>query len=234
MTSTPRTLPWLAGLTALLAAGSLLASGLQDVRAEMTGAPAFAFLHWNLFLAWVPYVVALVLVALNRVRAPGWLLALPGVVWLLFLPNAPYILTDFIHLGAIPGAPMWFDALLIGAFAGTGLLLGMASLLLVHDVVGSRLGSVAGWALAIGSLALSSLGIYLGRFPRFNSWDVLTNPQGLVGTVLYRLGDPLGNPFLLSFATAMTAGLVVSYLLTWALGQVVARRPIGRMAHHGA
>lgn len=234
MTSTPRTFPWLVGLTALLGAGSLLASGLQDVRADMTGAPAFAFLHWNLFLAWVPYVVALALVALNRVRAPGWVLVVPGVVWLLFLPNAPYILTDFIHLGTIPGAPMWFDALLIGAFAGTGLLLGMASLLLVHDVVGSRLGSVAGWALAIGSLALSSLGIYLGRFPRFNSWDVLTNPEGLVGIVLYRLGDPLGNPFLLSFAAAMTAGLVMSYLLTWALGQVVTQRPIGRVAQPGA
>lgn len=233
MTSTPRTVTWLAALTALLAVGSLLASGLQDVRADMTGAPAFDFLHWNLFLAWVPYVVALLLVGLHRVRAPGWLLAVPGVVWLLFLPNAPYILTDFIHLGAIPGAPVWFDVLLIGAFAGTGLLLGMASLLLVHDVVGARLGSVAGWAVAIGSLALSSIGIYLGRFPRFNSWDVLTNPDGLVQVVLYRLADPLGNPFLLSFAAAMTAGLVMSYLLTWALGQVVVRRPIGRVAHPG-
>lgn len=234
MTSTPRTVTWLAGLTALLGAGSLLASGLQDVRADMTGAPAFAFLHWNLFLAWVPYVVSLLLVGLHRVRAPGWVLAITVVVWLLFLPNAPYILTDFIHLGAIPGAPLWFDVLLIGAFAGTGLLLGMASLLLVHDVVGSRLGSVAGWVLAIGSLALSSIGIYLGRFPRFNSWDVLTNPEGLVGVVLYRLGDPLGNPFLLSFAAAMTAGLVLSYLLTWRLGQIVARRPIGRVAQPGA
>lgn len=234
MSSTPRTVTWLAGLTALLVAGSLLAAGLQDVRADRTGAPVFDFLHWNLFLAWVPYVVALVLVGLDRVRAPGWVLAVPGVVWLLFLPNAPYILTDFIHLGAIPGAPMWFDALMIGAFAGTGLLLGMASLLLVHDVVGARFGSLAGWVLALGSLALSSLGIYLGRFPRFNSWDVLTNPEGLVGVVAYRLSDPLGNPFLLSFAAAMTAALVVSYLLTWTLGQVVVRRPIGRVAHPGA
>lgn len=234
MTSTPRTVTWLAGLTALLVAGTLLAAGLQDVRADMTGAPAFAFLHWNLFLAWVPYVVALVIVALDRVRAPGWALAVPGVVWLLFLPNAPYILTDFIHLGAIPGAPMWFDVLLIGAFAGTGLLLGMASLLLVHDVVGTRLGSRAGWVLAIGSLALSSLGIYLGRFPRFNSWDVLTNPGGLVDVVLYRIADPFGNLFLLGFAGAMTTGLVVTYLLTWVVGRQVARRPIGQVVQPGA
>lgn len=224
---------WLAGLTAVLVAGSLLAAGLQHVRADRTGAPAFAFLLWNLFLAWVPYVLALVLVGLDRVRAPGWALAVPGVVWLLFLPNAPYLLTDFIHLGAIPGAPLWFDALLIGAFAATGLLLGLASLLLVHRVVASRRGAGVGWVLAIGSLALSSVGIYLGRFPRFNSWDVLTNPHGLVQVVLGRLADPFGNPFLLVFAAASTAGLVGSYLVTWIVGETVARRPIGRVAQYG-
>ena len=225
---------WLTGLTLLLVAGTVVAAGLQDVRADRAGAPVFAFLFWNLFLAWVPYALALVMTGLHRARASGWVLAPLGVVWLAFLPNAPYILTDFIHLGAVPGAPLWFDAVLIGAFAGTGLLLGMASLLLVHDVVGSRLGSVAGWALAIGSLALSSLGIYLGRFPRFNSWDVLANPEGLVGAVLHRLGDPFGNPFLLGFVAAMTVGLVLSYLLTLALGQVVVRRSIGRVVQPGA
>ncbi|MGO1165187.1 MAG: DUF1361 domain-containing protein [Janibacter sp.] len=233
MNSTSRTVTWLAGLTAVLVAGTLLAAGLQGVRAERTGAPVFAFLSWNLFLAWIPYGLALAVVGLDRVRAPGWLLVLPGLVWLLFLPNAPYILTDFIHLGAVPGAPVWFDALLIGAFAGTGLLLGLTSLYLVHHVVAARLGGVVGWVVAIGTLALSSIGIYLGRFPRFNSWDVLTNPDGLVQVVLHRLADPLGNPFLLTFAAAMTTGLICSYLATWAVGQVVVSRPIGRVAQYG-
>lgn len=228
-----RTVTWLAGLTALVVAGSLLAAGLQNVRAERTGAPVFAFLFWNLFLAWVPYLLALALFALDRARASGWLLAVPGIVWLLFLPNAPYILTDFIHLGAIPGAPLWFDALLIGAFAATGLLLGLGSLYLVHAVVAARLGEAAGWGLAVGALALSSVGIYLGRFPRFNSWDVVTNPGGLVDVVLSRLGDPLGNPFLLTFAGVTTAGLLASYLVTWAVGQAVVQRPIGQVAQYG-
>lgn len=233
MTSLSRTVTWLAGLTALLVAGSLLAAGLQNVRAERTGAPVFAFLFWNLFLAWVPYLLALALVGLDRVGAPGWVLAAPGIVWLLFLPNAPYILTDFIHLGAIPGASLWFDALLIGAFAATGLLLGLASLYLVHHVVAARLGPTAGWVLALGALALSSIGIYLGRFPRFNSWDVVTNPGGLVDVIVYRLGDPFGNPFLLAFAGVTTAGLVGSYLVTWAVGQAVVQRPVGRVAQYG-
>lgn len=223
----------LIGLTALLVVGSLVAAGLHAVRADRVGEPAFAFLFWNLFLAWVPYVIAVVMTALDRVRAPGWALATLGVAWLLFLPNAPYILTDFIHVGAIPGAPRWFDAVLIGAFAGTGLLLGLASLLLVHHIVARRVGPLAGWGLAIGSLALSSLGIYLGRFPRFNSWDILTNPDGLVRIVLMRLADPLGNPFLLVFVVAMTLGLVGSYLVTWFLGQMLVRRSIGRVAQYG-
>ncbi len=233
MTSTPRTGLWLLGLTCLLVAASVVASVLQGVRADHTGAPAFDFLHWNLFLAWVPYALSLVLLALHRARASGWMFVPPGVVWLLFLPNAPYILTDFIHLGAIPGAPLWFDALLIGAFAATGLLLGLTSLLLVHHLVAARWGALAGWLLALGSLVLSSIGIYLGRFPRFNSWDVLSNPDGLVQVVLGRLADPFGNTFLLVFAGAMSLGLVAAYVVTWAIGQAVVRRPFGRMAQYG-
>ena len=224
---------WLTGLTLLLVAGTLLAAGLQDVRADRTGAPVFSFLFWNLFLAWIPYVLALAMTGLDRVRAPGWVLAPVGVAWLLFLPNAPYILTDFIHVGSIPGAPQWFDVLLIGAFAATGLLLGLASLLLVHHVVAGRSGQTAGWAVAIGSLALSSLGIYLGRFPRFNSWDVVTNPYGLVEVVAYRLADPFGNPFLLQFAGLMTAGLVLSYLVTWSVGRALAGGRRGGVAQYG-
>lgn len=220
---------WLAGLTLLLGLGSLLAGGLQSVRAERAGAPVFSFLFWNLFLAWVPYVLSLGLVALDRVRAPGWLLAAVGIVWLLFLPNAPYILTDFIHVGEIPGVALWVDAVLIGAFAATGLLLGLASLYLVHHVVAARVGAGAGWTVAIGSLALSSIGVYLGRFPRFNSWDVLANPDGLVQVVLQRLADPLGNPFLLMFAVTMTAGLVGSYLPAWAVGDRIVRQSTGRV-----
>ena len=125
------------------------------------------------------------------------------------------------------------DALLIGSFAGTGLLLGLASLLLVHRIVAARMGTAAGWALAIGSLALTSLGVYLGRFPRFNSWDVVTNPQGLVDVVLGRLLDPFGNPFLLQFAAAMTGGLVAAYLVTWASGRALEGGHRGGVAQYG-
>jgi uncharacterized membrane protein len=100
---------------------------------------------------------------------PRPLLWVLGAAWLLFLPNAPYNLTDFVHLGRADGAPLWFDAALIAAFAGTGLALGLASLLIVHQVVEARAGRIVGWAVALGSLVLSAVGVYLGRYPRFNS-----------------------------------------------------------------
>ena len=117
------------------------------------------------------------------------------------------------------GAPLWFDAALIGTFAAVGLVLGLASLLVVHYVVEARAGRVIGWAVALGSIVLSAIGIYLGRFPRFNSWDVIADPAGLGLVVLQRLADPLGNPFLLRFAVVMSVLLLGSYLVTWVLGR---------------
>ncbi|GAA1238699.1 DUF1361 domain-containing protein [Janibacter melonis] len=224
LTSTPaRTRPatrWVAVATTLLVLGSLAACGLVALRADRVGEGSglvFGFLAWNLFLAWVPYVLALLIGTLDRDGRPGWLLLGVGVVWLAFLPNAPYILTDFIHLGAVAGVPLWFDAALIASFAGTGLALGLVSLVLVHRVVARRLGPAAGWVSAVLVLALSAVGVYLGRFPRFNSWDVVTNPGGLVSVVLSRASDPLGNPFLLQFVLGLSVLLLVSYVLTWML-----------------
>lgn len=225
-----RTVRWLAGLAALLVVMSAGSIALLALRAARIGEPTFAFLVWNLFLAWVPFVLSLGLAWLHVRGGHRIALGALGVTWLLFLPNAPYILTDFIHLGAAPGMPLWFDAALIGSFAGTGLLLGLGSLLVVHRVVDARAGRAAGWGVAVGSLVLSALGIYLGRFPRFNSWDVLTNPGGLVEVVLLRLADPLGNPFLLRFGAAMTVILLGSYVVAWVLGRglVAPGRPTGR------
>jgi uncharacterized membrane protein len=140
-----------------------------------------------------------------------------GAGWLLFLPNAPYILTDFIHLGTVGGAPLWFDATLIGTFASAGLALGLGSLLVVHQSR-ARAG-VVGVAVTLSSLVLSAIGIYLGRFPRFNSWDVVTDAHGLVPVVAQRLADPLGNTFLLRFGVVMSILLLGSYLVAWVLGR---------------
>ena len=212
---------WLGGVTIALAVLSLAAAGLLVVRMDRVGKPAFSFLPWNLFLAWIPFVLAVGVAAVHARGGPRALLWLLGLGWLVFLPNAPYILTDFIHLGRVGGAPLWFDAALIGTFAGTGLALGLASLLVVHHVVEARAGRVIGWVVAVSSLVLSAVGVYLGRFPRFNSWDVIADPYSLLAVVRQRLADPLGNPFLLRFGVVMSVLLLGAYLVTWVVGRGV-------------
>ena len=234
MTYQPRTrsVIWLAALTAILGLSSVAAIWLLEVRIDKFGQHAFRFLVWNLFLAWIPYVLALGLAAVHDRGGPRPVLWLLGAGWLLFLPNAPYILTDFVHLGRFGGVPLWFDAALIGTFAGTGLVLGLASLLIVHRVVEARAGRVVGWLVAVGSLLLSAVGVYLGRFPRFNSWDVLTDPDSLVSVVLHRATDPLGNPFLLRFGVIMSGLLLCSYLMAWIIGRGLVGPVRGRLARH--
>ena len=189
-----RSASWLAWVFIVLAVLSLAAVGLLAIRLDRVGRPAFTFLVWNLFLAWVPFVLSLGVAALHRYRGPRPLLWGLGAGWLLFLPNAPYILTDFMHLGRVGGAPLWFDAALIGTFAVTGLILGLVSLLVVNHVAEARAGRVVGWAVAVSSLLLSAVGIYLGRFVRFNSWDIVTDPHGLVAVVLQRLAPRSATP----------------------------------------
>lgn len=205
---------------------------LVATRWVVTGRGAYLYLPWNLFLAWVPLGFALLTVRLLGApprRGPGrpdpvaagaarlqWpgrrvLAVLVGLGWLLFLPNAPYILTDLIHL-AQPrsgvGAPLWFDLLVHLLFALTGLLIGYASLALVQDAVTRLHGRLAGWGFASLALALAAFGIYIGRFLRWNSWDILRSPLSLLGDVAQRLVDPLRHPRTYGFT-------VVCFLLLW-------------------
>jgi len=159
------------------------------VRYLRTDVVRFGFLPWNLFLAWVPFVCALIISALSR-RGNALLVVPMCIVWLLFLPNAPYLITDLVHLGPVREAPFWFDVLLLASFAINGLLLGFASLAMVQQSVRRRWGPVWGWLLAFVALGLCGYGIYLGRFLRWNSWDVLDSPGMLVREV-GALRDPL-------------------------------------------
>jgi uncharacterized membrane protein len=184
----------------LLASGACVA--LLVARSAFVGV-GYAFLAWNLFLAWVPYLFAL---ALTRVRGRR-LAVLLVAAWLLFLPNAPYIVSDFVHLEDSPGARVVLDAVLIAAFAGAGLLLGFESLRLVQAVTRERLGEAAAWALAGVSVVLCGVGIYLGRVHGLNSWDAVTRPGRLLGRILPALADPRAH--VATFAGTLALGLVL-------------------------
>jgi uncharacterized membrane protein len=174
---------------------TLVCIGLFTTRATFARSLTFIGLPWNLFLAWLPAASALV--AYNLAKRGSWLswLMVPGcaLFWLLFLPNAPYLVTDILHLQARPPVPLWYDLLMLVAFGWTGLFLGLVSLFLMQEVIREAAGSAASWAFVLGALALSSFGIYLGRFLRWNSWDVFFNPIQLGMDVAMQIRHPLAN-----------------------------------------
>ena len=192
---------------------SLLAGFLLAARLAYARDAAYIGLPWNLFLAWVPYLASLWAARLQR-RWPGrwWLLLMPGGLWLAFLPNAPYILTDFWHLAYRPPVPLWFDIGLLSLFALTGLFLGILSLRTMQRLVEVTLGWLVGWAFVLVSLGLCGLGIYLGRFLRWNSWDLVLNPRGVLADVAVRLANPLDHAQAYGVTLLFAAILLVCYL----------------------
>lgn len=179
----------------------------------------FFFLAWNLFLAAIPLAAA-ELFDRVRWRVVRWT---TFAVWLLFLPNAPYIVTDFIHLRPRPPVPLWFDVLLLISFAGTGLLLGYGSVMLVQRAIARRTGARIGWCVAIVSLVLSAFGIYLGRFVRFNSWEVVTDPMPLFADVANRLMNPLQHPRTFAVTLLYGVALMLGYVALHALAETSVR-----------
>jgi uncharacterized membrane protein len=202
---------------ALLGGLTAFVLGLVVFRVAYTHTIDNTNLVWNLFLAWIPLGIALVLYDrhAHRSRVPT-LLSL-GCLWLLFFPNAPYIVTDLRYLQWSTGRAFWFDGLLIGTAATTGLLLGFVSLYLLQNVVRRGLGSRLAWTFALSALGLSSLGVYLGRVLRWNSWDVFTRPASLAVPLWHALVDPLAHPrpiaISLLFASFLVGGYVVFYSL---------------------
>ena len=181
---------------------TVVCAAMLGARWAHTGALRLTGLFGNLLLAWIPMVFALLVGQLHSAAVPRrglfWFCA---VCWFLFFPNAPYIVTDLIHLKkyGLDGVPKWFDLIVIMAHACAGLFLGCLSLYLVELLVRERFGRRIGWAFAVGMLALGSFGIYLGRFARLNSWDVVVRPTKLWGDVA-ALAHPMKVGEVLAFS----------------------------------
>jgi uncharacterized membrane protein len=196
-----------------LVAASLFCVALVLLRDN--GSAHFGGLIWNLFLAWIPFLLAVAVYdAWRRRRAAGSLVAL-GALWLLFFPNAPYIVTDFVHLDHTADAPYWYDAVTVSAFAWTGVLLGFASLFLMQTVVRQWRGVVSGWIFAGVALALGSLGIYLGRVLRLNSWDALEHPSVLPRILHTVARDPFAYQVAIAVTFLLTLALTFAYFLLY-------------------
>ena len=164
-------------VTRALLLASVICLLLWGLRAMLAREILWSCFIWNLFLAWMPLILARWLCGeLDRPGRRRWLMAGLFCAWVLFFPNAAYIVTDLIHLKNRPPVPRWFDYIFITAYGWTGLFLCYVSLRLLHFRVHQWWGQRMGWAFAAGMLAAGSFGIYVGRFLRWNSWDMILRP----------------------------------------------------------
>ncbi len=178
-------------------------------------------LVWNLFLAWIPFVLAYLAYILSWRR---WLLylILPifAFLWLIFFPNAPYILTDLQHLNEqTSNVPLWYDVILLIWFSWTGMLLGIVSLNLMQEIVKRQIGRWLGWVFVFVVAGLSSAGVYVGRFIRLNSWDILQDPAGTAENLWNWLQDPSLRS--VGFIGLYTLFFLFAYFTIYAFGHLL-------------
>jgi uncharacterized membrane protein len=170
-------------------------------------------LIWNLFLAWLPYLFCLG-VALIHQAYPSWWWAMivPAILWVIFLPNALYIVTDLNHLRNQATIPVWYDAGFLSIAAWTGLFLAVGSLYTMQKIVHSYVGKKAGWIFSFIIIGSSGYGVYIGRFLRWNSWDILNEPLKIISDSLPPLTNPLQYKDRILFITMYTSLYLVTYL----------------------
>ncbi len=185
------------------------------IRFTYTGQFSYRFLLWNLLLAWIPYMISLLIYWINTFKKghPVILLGL-GVLWLLFYPNAPYMITDFIHFQINRSFIIWYDFVIYSLFIWTSFLIGFSSIYLVFRTMRQKLNRIICGFIVIVVLFLSSFGIYLGRFIRWNSWDALFQPIDLMHSALQNISAQ-SLIFSLIFGTLLTLTYAFLYSITY-------------------
>ena len=195
----------------LLLVASALSCILVITRIMWTLELTYISLIWNLFLAWIPYILSYQFrkknfKQKNKFITFGWIL-----LWLIFYPNAPYIITDLFHLNERAGAPLWYDLILIFSFAGLGLLLGLLSLKDMQYIITRKYNIKTGWWFIIVSLFLSGFGIYIGRYLRWNSWDVVAQTSALSRDLWHIFRNPVENISVFAFTILFACFQIIIY-----------------------
>ena len=213
-------------LAGLLVAASFISLILGVTQHYVSDSDTYPFLLFNLSLAWIPFIAA-VLAYTSMVNKVTFFLVMPisTLAWLMFFPNAPYLLTDFQHLTTTSRESLiWFDVIVLVWVAWTGLLLGMASLYLMQEIVTITFNRVAGWIFAVGATILSSIGVYLGRFLRWNSWDILQDPLPIAKDMAGIVRHPFSNLSTYVFTILFTLLILFIYVAFHIFGYMVRER----------
>ncbi len=176
----------------------------------------YAFLVWNLVLAWLPFLIVYVLS--QRLKHHRWLswqnLGL-SFLWLIFLPNSFYVASDLIHLRLSSQQNVLFDVVMILSFTINGMIAGMASLYLMHRELYKRYWAVQAHSVMGIIILAASFAVYLGRNLRWNTWDVVVHPAALLFDVSDRFINPTDHPQ--AFATTLTFFVLIGsfYFIVW-------------------
>ena len=192
---------------------------LLCARIVITGDTTYLFLVWNLFLAFIPFAITQTLPYSNFWVAGKLKKAFVLFVWLLFIPNSFYILTDLFHLDKFDSAPKWFDLLLIFSFAWNGIMLGIASIRTTEIILESITGRSFSLLIIFMVMWLNAFGIYIGRYLRFNSWDILAQPFSLFNEMFEVLFHPLRNKMEWGMIAVYAVFMTVLYITIKKLGE---------------
>ncbi len=182
------------------------------LRIWRTNSYLYLSLLWNLALAWVPMITAFLIFWIERQKlsSPAGQ-GLIFLIWFFFFPNAPYIITDLIHLTPRFGIPVWYDLMVIVFCAWTGLALAFGSLYLMQQVFSRRFGPRFGWLLVALTIPAASFAIYLGRFLDWNSWDLVLKPKAVLTNIIAIGVNPLADPAPLGISLLLSVFLTMLY-----------------------
>ncbi len=178
----------------------------------------FLFLIWNVFLAIIPYTITMYLNTkpnISKIKLAFW-----GLVWLAFLPNAPYIVTDLIHIRIGNHSLLWLDVLVVLSFALSGLLLFFISIMDMQKLLKSKFEKLPVEAVSIVIIFLCGFGVYLGRFLRYNSWEIISQPHLLFKDIITIIFSPFQHFEAWLFTLGFGAFLVVGYFMFKNLNQL--------------
>ncbi len=199
----------LASFEKLLLVFFLFIGFLICCRIFYSGSLLFIFLSWNIFLAWIPFRVSHYLA--KTADYQRWKQVLLFVIWLLFFPNALYIITDLVHLDLESNVPKWFDAILLFASSTAGLMMAFVSLYRVERMLSKWVNKKWLSPVILLILFLGSFGVYLGRFLRWNSWDIITHPFSLLSTIAQRFLFPVEHFRTWGVTVILTAFFYILY-----------------------
>jgi uncharacterized membrane protein len=171
---------------------SIFCFTMSIVRYVATDKTVFLSLNWNLFLAFIPWLVSMILIIKRKFSNTSLVVLL--FTWLIFFPNAPYILTDLFHLTHRRFPPIWYDLILLLSYAWTGLMFGFISLINIETILNEKLNKRIIDLISTILLFVASFGIYMGRYLRWNSWDIISKPFEIFSDILEILASPFNYP----------------------------------------